>query len=134
MNKEFKYTPIQTDATGGRGGDMPAISKHMSQSPLGLYKTPAKMAKSPLELSKKKEKSAAYVSQQKKNKEKNQDKKQKIAYQSKVNSIARAVKVGDEDRAQRLREKFNISSSESSQYGVASGTAAAASKKNKKVI
>ena len=104
MNKEFKYMPLETDATGGRGGDMPAISKHMSKSPLGLYKSPAQMGnKSPLELSKKKEKSAEYIAKQKEVKEKNKKKKEKITYQSKVNSIARAEKVGNNNRAQRLR-------------------------------
>ena len=50
QNADFKYMPLETDATGGRGGDMPAISKHMSKSPLGLYKSPAQMGnKSPLE-------------------------------------------------------------------------------------
>jgi hypothetical protein len=41
MNSEFKYTPIQTDATGKRAGD----------SPMNMYgKSPAKMGnKSPLE-------------------------------------------------------------------------------------
>jgi hypothetical protein len=56
MNKEFKYMPLETDATGGRGGDMPAISKHMSKSPLGLYKdSPAKLVKGPNSISKRKE-------------------------------------------------------------------------------
>ena len=50
MNKEFKYMPLETDATGGRGGDIPAISKHMSKSPLGLYKSPAQMAESPVKM------------------------------------------------------------------------------------
>ena len=56
MNKEFKYMPLETDATGGRGGDIPAISKHMSQSPLGLYKdSPAKIVTGPNNISKRKE-------------------------------------------------------------------------------
>lgn len=56
MNKEFKYMPLETDATGGRGGDTPAISKHMSQSPLGLYKdSPAKLVTGPNSISKRKE-------------------------------------------------------------------------------
>ena len=56
MNKEFKYMPLETDATGGRGGDIPAISKHMSQSPLGLYKdSPAKLVTGPNNISKRKE-------------------------------------------------------------------------------
>jgi predicted RND superfamily exporter protein len=128
MNKDFKYMPLIKDATSSAGGDVPFISKHMSKSALQMNE------KSPLELSKKKEKSAKYVAKQKEFQEKNKNKKEKITYQSKVNSIARAEKVSDKNRAQRLREKYNISSSESSQYGVASGTAAAASKKNKKVI
>jgi len=43
MNKDFKYMPLIKDATGGRGGDVPSISKHMSKSALQMNE------KSPLE-------------------------------------------------------------------------------------